>query len=77
MLTPEETKWIKKLQKVMNECPSDRLGFYTTGDTTVSVYDSSDEASFDESVDFPMAVDKADAYLGSVDFPANVIATVG
>lgn len=31
--------WLAKLQAVLNECPSDRLGFTTVGDCSVGVYD--------------------------------------
>lgn len=76
-LTAEETKWLKKLNKLLGECPSDRLGFFTTGDDIVSVYDTNGEADFDTSIDFPMAVEMADALLGFARFPKNVVATVG
>lgn len=77
MLTPEETKWLKKLQKLLNECPSERLGFYTVGDADLTVYDNTNESNFDTGIDFPMAVDLEDAALGYLRFPANVVATVG
>ena len=76
-LTATETRWLKKLNKLLAECPSNRLGFFTTGDANLSVYDKTDEAGFDTSIDFPMAVELADALLGFVYFPSNVVATVG
>ena len=40
-LTKEEREWVCKLQKVLNKCPSDRLGCYTTGDQNLVLYDKS------------------------------------
>ncbi|MDE9544184.1 hypothetical protein [Xenorhabdus bovienii] len=38
-LTAAEQKWLDKVQKILNECPSDRLGFYTIGDKFLHIYD--------------------------------------
>ena len=38
-LTKEEIRWLKKLEKVFWECPSDRIGFYTIGDADLTVID--------------------------------------
>lgn len=38
LLTKPEAKWVKKLQKVLDECPSDRIGFYTIGDPVICLY---------------------------------------
>ncbi|QYC52621.1 hypothetical protein [Salmonella phage SSBI34] len=37
-LTKAEEKWIRDLQKVIDRCPSDRLGFYTIGDPMIGIY---------------------------------------
>lgn len=37
-LTPEELKWLKGLQRQLDKCPSDRLGFYTIGDDRIGIY---------------------------------------
>ena len=37
--TKEENRWVRRIQKALNECPSDRLGFYTTGDKDVTIFD--------------------------------------
>lgn len=39
-LTKKEADWLKKLEQVFQECPSKRLGLYTTGDSTLYVYDN-------------------------------------
>ncbi|EMK1274663.1 hypothetical protein V8M30_000246 [Serratia marcescens] len=38
-LTAAERKWLNEVQKVLNRCPSTRLGFFTIGDKDVFVYD--------------------------------------
>lgn len=84
-LTKAEKAWLEKLQTVLNECPSDRLGFYTIGDANVTVYDRSKEKAIDDemwgssrSPDFCQAVDKMNAGFGfSLDFPALVHSTAG
>ena len=82
MLTKEEAAWLKKLQTLLDKCPSERLGFYTIGDSEVNVYDRSKDAEIDayqEENDgfFCSAVDQADANLGALRFPTNVHATSG
>lgn len=81
-LTEAESRWVKRLQKVLRECPSDRLGFYTVGDREVFLYNRDKEAEVDahfnnHNVDFCQAVDQADAYLGSIRFPSIVHSTAG
>jgi hypothetical protein len=82
MLTPIERKWITKLQKVLDECPSDRMGFYTIGDSDISIYDRSVQSEIDaiidtRDVDFGQAIEEVDAHLGSVCFPSHVHSTSG
>lgn len=81
-MTPEERKWIKKLQKVLDQCPSDRIGFYTVGDPHVTVYDRSKEGAINQTLDsgsgeFANAVDDNNAWLGSLNFPSQVHSTSG
>ena len=38
-LTPEERDWIDRMQTLLDQCPSERLGFYTTGDHSVTIFD--------------------------------------
>lgn len=83
-LTKEEAAWIKKVQRVLNSCPSDRLGFYTIGDKDVQVYDKEKSVDIDKlyddnrgKTDFCMCVSDAEAYLGCVTFPSLVESTAG
>ena len=38
-LTQTEKDWLAKLQALLDECPSSRLGAYTIGDPELSLYD--------------------------------------
>ncbi|MEB2478127.1 hypothetical protein QMM96_22110 [Citrobacter freundii] len=38
-LTPAEKAWVKQLNKLLAECPSDRIGFATIGDSEVTLFD--------------------------------------
>lgn len=38
-LTATELSWLRKLQKVMKQCPSRRIGFFSIGDADVTLYD--------------------------------------
>lgn len=37
-LTAAEKKWLKKVQVVLDECPSRRIAFYATGDCSIAAY---------------------------------------
>ena len=37
-LTSKEKQWVKKVQAALNECPSDRIAFYTIGDRNIKAY---------------------------------------
>lgn len=82
MLTKAEAMWIAKIQRLLDNPPSKRLGFYTTGDCDLTIYDGSKE---DEIVaehdagggEFGSAVDRCDARLWALHFPASVHSTSG
>ncbi|MGK4231197.1 hypothetical protein ACK2MR_08620 [Providencia hangzhouensis] len=82
-LTKKEIAWIEKVQKVLDECPSERIGFYTIGDRNVFLYDRSKESEVCEWMnrnkgDFCIATNalKVD-FRTSIDFPAPVESTAG
>lgn len=82
MLTEREIAWLKKLQTVLDECPSDRLGAYTIGDANLFLYDRRFEDAINErsqstSVDFCRAVAAERAGLCDIRFPFPVHATAG
>lgn len=39
-LTTEESRWVKKLEKLLLACPSDRIALVTTGDNHLHVIDN-------------------------------------
>lgn len=77
MLTPAETKWIKRVQRALDACPSDDLGFFTIGDKDVVVYRRPPDDFTDHMGDFCTAVQDAEAELGALKFPQDVHSTAG
>ena len=77
MLTPEETKWIKRVQRALDACPSEDLGFYTIGDGDVHVYRRPPDDFVDHDGDFCVIVQEAEAELGEFRFPQDVHSTAG
>ncbi len=77
-LTKAEKKWVARVQRALDACPSDDIGFYTIGDPQINLYrmPEGDFADVDYS-DFCIAVDDADALLGEINFPNNVASTAG
>ncbi|EAZ97242.1 hypothetical protein [Marinobacter sp. ELB17] len=81
-LTKTERDWLRKLQNVLNECPSDRLGAYTVGDADLHIYDSRFESEINEILengkgDFCLAVSDLGAELGFLTTPFPVHSTAG
>jgi hypothetical protein len=82
--TSDEKKWLDDLQALLSACPSKRLGFYTIGDTDVTVYDLGKDKQIrklmddNDSLDFPRALEQAKAGTGySLYFPSNVHSVAG
>lgn len=78
-LTKAEKKWLEEVQEVLNRCPSDRIGFYTTGDCTVFTWDlDKADAVNNHRCDFSEAVKKERAgFSVTLEFPAQVESTAG
>lgn len=83
-LTKTEKGWLNKLQAILNDCPSARLGFYTIGDPDISIYDRTKDSEIDDlmvsgkACDFCSAVNKAEANSDvTLLFPAPVHSTAG
>lgn len=81
-LTKAERDWLAKLQSLLDECPSDRLGAYTIGDADIEIYDTRYESQINErlesgNVDFCSAVSDTGAGLISVKMPFCVHSTAG
>lgn len=79
--TREEKAWMSKVSKLLMNPPSDRIGLFTTGDRSITVYDSSFDAEIerlqDRNQDFCQAVNNLDAELGCIDSAVNVHSTAG
>lgn len=75
-LTPEEKAWLRKVQKLLDNCPS-RFGFYTIGDPQLQVFDRSNEHLYDQNVDMVCEVSKYDDYLCRLKFHSPVHGVCG
>lgn len=83
-LTKAERSWVADVQAVLDRCPSKRLGFYTTGDPTVTLWDRNKADDVFNALDsreageFCSAVEVAGAgFDASFDFPNAVESTAG
>lgn len=81
-LTKAERDWIKKLQGILDECPSERVGAYTIGDPFLHIYARRFEGQINESLnsgrtDFSMAVSDLGADLHGLKMPFPVHSTAG
>lgn len=76
-LTKEEARWVKRVQKALDACPTDRIGFYTIGDVGVTLYDIERVKGENDQQDFCQMVENADAELGELNFPNLVHSTAG
>ena len=81
-LTKEERLWISKLQRLLNQCPSKRFGFYTTGYRDVTIVDLPVTEAYDRDSGYPeqdycVKVQAAGSELGELVFPSAVQSTSG
>lgn len=81
-LTKLEKAWLIKLQTVLNECPSERLGGYTIGDPFICIYDRTLEIKINSHLDsvggeFGNAVEAVDAELFTIKTPFAIHSTAG
>lgn len=74
ILTKAEKAWVKKLNKVLAECPSDRLTFYAGGDPQIMIVDGDHLDAIDSHLDDPVRVAQRNGWLApeTIDFPSNV-----
>lgn len=84
-LTKKEKAWINELQAVLDRCPSPKkIGFYSIGDPTISLYDLRRIDEVYEAIDSRQSHDwcTAVAAIGAdfdetIDFPSAVESTAG
>jgi len=82
MLTKAEEEWIKKMQKVLDECPTDRMTFYTIGDRDLVIFNVYKINEIEKWLDctgheFGTCVDRAHARMGKLKFPHLIRSTAG
>ncbi|EBV5994629.1 hypothetical protein LBY46_003228 [Salmonella enterica subsp. enterica serovar Muenchen] len=82
-LTKQEKAWVKKLNKLLAECPSNRIAFATTGDCEVSLFDVTrydeifDEAEKEKGEFIPSAMRIGATFNECLTFPNQVESTAG
>ncbi|MCC2917696.1 hypothetical protein [Enterobacter hormaechei] len=82
-LTKQEKIWVKKLNKLLAQCPSKRLAFATTGDCDVSIFNQTHyDAICDEQENSGGEFISAAARIGALfdevlSFPNQVESTAG
>jgi hypothetical protein len=79
-LTKAENLWLRMVQDLLNQCPSERLGFYTIGDNDVTVYDCSRTKEINEfelgnelEYEYCQCISEVGADLGDLKFPNQVL----
>lgn len=76
ILTKEEKAWVKKVNKILAECPSDRLMFYAGGDPWIAIIDADHEGDIDSELDDPMRIAYRNNWIAkeTIIFPHKVSA---
>ncbi len=80
--TKEEKAWMTKVEKLLMNPPSDRVGLFTIGDRNLSVYDKTHDEKIDrimcrDNSDHCTVVDQLDAGLGFIESKMNIHSTAG
>lgn len=82
-LTKEEKAWVKKVNKILSQCPSTRLGFASMGDPSIYIFDVTRldeiyEQLEDNKGDFiPSAQEIGAVSVECIEFPSAVESTAG
>ncbi len=83
-LTKAEKAWLEKVQTVLNECPTDRIAFFTIGDDFIALHDATREDEIEHELDenggeWCTAAKNVGADFGgyTLDFPNAVHSTAG
>lgn len=82
-LTKEQKKWLAEVQRALNKSGSEGLGFYTTGDSDIYVYnkDYEDEIADHQdsgAIDIGQCIEAVGADFGiAITFPASVHSCAG
>ncbi|EIQ2726679.1 hypothetical protein LUZ32_001570 [Salmonella enterica] len=77
-LTKQEKAWVRKLNKLLAECPSNRIAFATIGDCEVTRYGDICDLVDNEHDEFiPAAMRIGAAFNECLTFPNQVESTAG
>ncbi|HAV1601556.1 TPA: hypothetical protein JG832_002446 [Enterobacter hormaechei subsp. xiangfangensis] len=82
-LTAVERDWVKRMQKLLSECPSSRIGFATIGDAEVFLFDVKFYDDICHKLDhgggdfLPIAQNMGATFEESLHFPNPVESTSG
>ncbi len=82
-LTKPEKAWLKKLEKLLMNPPTNRIGFYTIGDCELAAYDRTKEDEIHEALDrnersdFGPCVDALDARFRSIQSACAIHSVAG
>lgn len=82
-LTKEEKAWLKKLEKVMKSCPSDRIECFNTGDPMLNFFDKNvyekfmDGKDSRDERDVCIDVHNSGAELASVSANFGIVSSAG
>ena len=82
-LTKKEAEWLDRLEDILLNPPSERIGFYTIGDSDLMCYDKSYDDQIDElsdkhkEWDFCVCVAHLEASLGIVKASTAIQSTAG
>lgn len=79
ILTKEEKAWVKKLNKHLETCPSDRMRFFATGDRSVYIgnNDTSDEWDLNDTDTLQEAQRHCRGADETIEFPNHVEGVCG
>lgn len=74
ILTKEERAWVRRVNKALADCPSDRLSFYAGGDPGIVIIDGDHLEEIDAELDDPVRVAYRNNWIAAetIVFPSNV-----
>ena len=80
--TKAEAAWMKKVERLLMNPPSARIGIYTVGDCGMTVYDKTKDDQIHQimdsrNADFCCAVEDTDARIGDIRTAMNIHSTAG
>lgn len=79
ILTKEEKAWVKRLNKLLAQCPSDRMRFFTIGDRTIFIANDNTAEQWDLDNGDPLQEAQRHGSVAdeSIRFPSSVEGVCG